>query len=250
MQMEPLGLAAMATLNLQPGDRVLDLGCGIGRTPRTLADAVGAGGHVLGLDILDEAIRVAGRDFSAADPVSFRIGDAQTYPFKPAGFDAVFSRFGTQTFADPVAGFRNLNRALRPGGRLGFVCWRGLEENELDHLPLRAVATHLPPDRLAMTAQASWFSLSDPTAPAQVLADAGFAEIEVRPHDVLVSSGSLEAMTAVCLRVGALGAILRDHPELGSLVYPDLTQALAERDGPTGPDLLAATWVVSARVPV
>lgn len=247
MQLEPLGRAAMSTLNLQPGDRVLDLGCGIGRTPRALAEAVGAGGQVLGLDILDEAIRIAGQDFSATDPVSFQIGDAQTFPFVPASLDAVFSRFGTQTFADPVAGLRNLNHALRPGGRLGFVCWRGLDENELDHLPLRAVAAHLPPDRLAQTAQASWFSLSDPVTLRQILRDAGFVEVEIQAHDALVTSGSLEEMIAVCLRVGALGAILRDHPELRPLVLPDLREALSPRDGPGGPGLLAATWVVSAR---
>ena len=250
MQMTPLGRAAIEVLNLQPGDRILDLGCGIGRTPFALAQAVGPQGRVVAMDLIDDAIRILQQDPDLPGNVAFEIGDAETYPFPPRTYDAVFSRFGTQTFADPLAGFRNLNRALRPGGGLGFVCWRSLEENELDHLPLRAVAAHLPPDRLARTAQASWFSLADPTALAQVLTDAGFVEIEVRPHDVLVSSGSLEAMTAVCLRVGALGAILRDHPALGPLVLPDLTQALGDRDGPAGPDLLAATWVVSARVPV
>jgi hypothetical protein len=61
--------------------------------------------------------------------------------------------------ADPTSAFRNLLRAFRPDGMLGFVCWRRLEENELDELPLRAASPHLPPHLIADTASSNWFSL-------------------------------------------------------------------------------------------
>ena len=48
----------------------------------------------------------------------------------------MFSRFGVMTFNDPVAAFANFRRILRPSGALAFACWRSLQENELDHLPL------------------------------------------------------------------------------------------------------------------
>lgn len=247
-QLEPLGQAAMMTLRLTPGERVLDVGCGIGGTPAALARAVGANGQVVGLELLQAAVEVVKRDPDLPKTVFFECGDAQTYPFAPGSFDAVFSRFGMMFFADPSAAFRNMKKALGPGGRLSFVCWRRLEENELDHLPLRAATPHLPPKLVSETAAAAWFSFSDPDYLRMVLGDAGFRRIEIAPHDQLVSSGSLKAMVEVCARVGALGAILREHPDLGPIATAALQRALAKRDGPKGPELRAATWIVSARV--
>jgi len=77
--------------------------------------------------------------------VRFVQADAQVFPFEPASFDAAFSRFGVMFFADPTAAFINIRRGLRPNGRLAFVCWRALEENPLDIVPLRAAFAHLPP---------------------------------------------------------------------------------------------------------
>ena len=247
-QLEPLGRAALRVLRLSPGERVLDVGCGIGGTPAALAHAVGPNGRVVGLELLQAAVEVAKREADLPKTVSFECGDAQTYPFDPGSFDAVFSRFGMMFFADARAALFNMNKALRRGGRLSFVCWRGLAENELDDFPLRAAAAHLPPHLVSETAKAAWFSFSDPEHLRMVLGAAGFVQISIDPHDELVSSGSLEAMVAVCSRVGALGAILREHPHLGGDAIAGLRDALAERDGPVGPELRAATWIVSARV--
>jgi SAM-dependent methyltransferase len=177
----------------------------------------------------------------------FLCGDAQTYSFEPGSFDAVFSRFGVMFFDDPVAAFRNLRGALRPGGRLGFVCWQSLSENELDELPLRAASPHLPPDLVAAIASSACFSFSDPGETRTVLRRAGFTAIEIAPRDELVGSGCLQGMVDVCSKVGALGAILREHPHLRQDAIPAMERALADRDSPTGPMLRAATWVVTAR---
>lgn len=246
-QLEPLGQAALKALRLSPGERVLDIGCGIGGTPAALAAAVGAQGEIVGLELLQAAVQVAERDPGLPDNVSFVCGDAQDHPFETGSFDAVFSRFGVMFFADPTTAFRNLKRALRPTGRLGFVCWRRFEENELDHLPLRAAAPHLPPKLVSETTSSGWFSFSDSDCVRAILGDAGFVDIEMTPHDELVGSGSLRAMVDVCSRVGALGAILREHPHLSPEAVPALERALIERDGPAGPELRAATWIVTAR---
>lgn len=161
-QLAPLGEAAMAALALQPGERVLDLGCGIGRSPLALALAVGAGGRVVGLDLLEDAIHVARQDADLPDTIAFEVGDAERFPFQVASFDAVFSRFGTMFFDDPVAAFHNIASALCPGGRLGFVCWRGLDENELDHLPMTAAAPHLPEDLVTRTREVAGFPCPTP----------------------------------------------------------------------------------------
>jgi len=248
-QLEPLGRADMAALCLTPGERVLDVGCGIGSTPFALAHAVGPTGHVVGMDVLQAALDVLRTDKRLTENVAFLRGDAQSHPFARASFDAAFSRFGVMFFADPVAAFGNIRRALRPGGRLGFVCWRGLDENELDQLPLRAATPHLPTQLVANTASSGWFSFSDEDSIRRALTNAGFADMKIVSHDEQVASGSLQAMVDVCSRVGALGAILRNRPDLRRNAVLALEEALRGLEGPNGPTLRAATWVVTARAP-
>lgn len=247
-QLAPLGRAAMQTLALTGGERVLDVGCGVGGTPAELALAVGSFGSVVGLELLPAAVEAAKRTEGLPANVSFECGDAQTFPLNPGSFDAIFSRFGMMFFAQPVEALRNLRQALRPGGRMSFVCWRALSDNELDSFPLHAAAPHLPPELVSLAPNAAAFSFSDPDDPLGLMRAAGFEAIEIEAHDEVVSSGDLQSMIEVCSRVGALGAILREHPHLAPDATSALRDALSTRDGPGGPGLRASTWVVSARV--
>jgi hypothetical protein len=54
----------------------------------------------------------------------------QVYGFTPGAGDVALSRFGVMFFTDPAAGFANIARGLRPRGRLVFVCWQDLADNE------------------------------------------------------------------------------------------------------------------------
>lgn len=245
-QLAPLGNAAIEALDLKPGEHVLDLGCGIGGTPVALAAAVGPLGRIAALDLLPAAIGVLARDADLPTNVSLLVGDAQHYPFVRATFDAVFSRFGVMFFDDPVAGFSNVARAVRPGGRIGFVCWRGLDENELDHMPLRAASPYLPPELVCATVEAPWFSFCDSEVIRAALSAAGWANIAITPRDMSVGSGDLQSTVEICARVGALGAILREHPQFAARAVPALTGALRPVDGSDGPYLRAAIWLVTA----
>jgi len=248
-QLEPLGRVAIDRLQLSPGDRVLDIGFGIGSTPFALARIVGPSGEVVGVDVLKAALDVMRSDAGCLPNVSFVHGDAEVYSFMPSSFDAAFSRFGVMFFSDPVAAFTNIRRALRPGGRLVFACWRGLAENELDGLPIRAASPYLPPQLVNDAEHASHFSFADPVFLRSMLTRAGYTGIDLHEHDDVVRSGDLASMVAVCSRVGSLGALLRDHPELGRDAVPALERALANLDGPGGPALRAAIWIVTAFAP-
>ena len=248
-QLEPLGRAAFEGLQLAAGDRVLDIGCGIGGTPASLAQAVGPGGAVVGIDPLAAAIETMRSDPAQPPNVRFMHGDAEVYPFAPASFDAAFSRFGVMFFADPVAAFANIRHALRPGGRLLFICWRSLIENELDWLPIRAASAHLPRQLIAEAERARHFSFADPVFLRETLTRAGYVRIDIRRHDEDVRSGDLRSTVEICSRVGSLGALLREHPQFRDAAVAALMQALMDRDGPGGPALRASTWIVRAFAP-
>jgi SAM-dependent methyltransferase len=248
-QLEPLGLEAVRELGLRGGERVLDIGFGIGSTPFTLAQAVGPSGRVVGIDMLSAALDVMLPEADCSPNVRFVQGDAEVYPFAPGSFDAAFSRFGVMFFADPVAAFANIRRALRSGGRIAFLCWRSLGENELDALPIRAATPYLPAQLIAEAEKARHFSFADPSFLREVLTRAGYDGTDIREHDAEVRSGDLQSMVSVCSRVGSLGALLRAHPEFRRDAVRALENALIPYDGPGGPALGAATWVVVAHAP-
>jgi SAM-dependent methyltransferase len=247
LQLAPLGRRGLAALAARPGESVLDIGCGGGETALDLVRAVAPDGTVVGIDVSAAVLVFAQRAAQGCERVQFIQADAQVFPFEPASFDAAFSRFGVMFFADPAAAFFNIRRSLRPNGRLAFVCWRALEENPLDILPLRAASALLPPQPAQDPDAPGPFAFANPDRVRGILERAGFAEIDITAHDELVGSGDLEAMLAVCSRVGALGKILRENPEFRAAALPAVRSALAAHNGPDGVRLNAATWIVTAR---
>jgi SAM-dependent methyltransferase len=245
-QLAPLGHRAMSALSPKPGDYILDVGCGTGQTSVELGEKVGSEGQVLGIDCAPAVLAVAMEKAKRYGWVRFVRADAQVFPFGPGLYDAAFSRFGIMFFNDPVAAFINIRRALKAGGRIAFVCWRSLEENELDTVPLQAAYPYLPSD-LPNPSSAPPFSFSKSETIRDTLSAAGFEDIEMTAHDEEVGSGDLDTMLELTLRVGSLGKIVRENPQLRAHVLPPLQEALAARNGPNGPMLNAATWVVTAR---
>ncbi|HET6971678.1 MAG TPA: methyltransferase domain-containing protein [Phenylobacterium sp.] len=240
LQLSPLGLRAIDALAPRPGEVILDVGCGAGPSVLQLAERVGPRGRVVGVDIARPLLDLARVRADGLDQADFIERDATILDLPDAGLDAVFSRFGVMAFADPAAAFANFHRMLKPSGRIAFVCWRALAENELDHLPLRAAGLE---SRLDPTP----FSFEDPATVRATLEAAGFREIAITAHDALVSSGDLDAMIEVLLKVGPLGKILRETPRLRTDAEPKVRAALAARDHGADVALLAATWIVSAR---
>ena len=247
LQLAPLGRRGLAALAPQPGECVLDIGCGGGATVLDLVRAVAPAGTIVGIDLSTAVLAFAQSAAQGCERVRFVQGDAQVFPFEPGSFDAAYSRFGVMFFVDPTAAFINIRRSLRPHGRLAFVCWRALKENPLDILPLRAASAHLPPQPAHDPDAPGPFSFADPARVHDILDRAGFREIDITAHDEQVGSGDLDAMLAVCSRVGALGKILRENPELRAVTLPAVRSALAAHNGPDGVKLNAATWVVTAR---
>src|SRR5262249_51385369 len=115
----------------RPGGRVVDVGCGPGATAIPLAAAGGPRGRVRGVATSEAMLgllrkRVAEQGIKNLPPL---LADAQTHAFEPASVDLLTSRFGVMFFANHRAAFRNLGKALRPGGRLCMAVWAGIPDN-------------------------------------------------------------------------------------------------------------------------
>lgn len=246
-QLEPLGRAAMAALAPRAGERILDIGCGSGATTVMLAEAVAPNGEAVGVDISRPMLDVARRRAEGVTGVSFREADAQAAAFEPASFDAAYSRFGVMFFADPLEAFANIRRALRPRGRLGFICWRAPVENPFMMLPMMAAAQHVSPPPPPEPGAPGPFAFADPERVRSILGGAGFQGVEIAPHDQKIGSGDLETSLGLALRVGPLGALLREHPEQRDRVVASVREALAAHQGPEGVRLESAAWIVTAR---
>jgi SAM-dependent methyltransferase len=247
-QLEPLGLAALAALNPAPAERVLDIGCGCGQSTLALAERSGESGRVLGIDISEPMLAVAKRRLAAAGAKAEVLhADAQTHAFESQSFDAAFSRFGVMFFADPAAAFINIKRALKPGGRLVFVCWRAFQENPWMGLPMAAAAPFLPPAAPPDPLAPGPFAFADAERVRGALSKAGFADITVNPHDQKIGSGDLETTLGLALRVGPLGTALREHPEVKDKAIDAIRVALKPHETPAGLLLPSATWIVTAR---
>ena len=249
-QLDASGRAAMATLGDLSARRVLDVGCGCGHTSLQLADAVGAEGLVVGLDISVPMTGVAADRARAAgcEHLSFVAADAQTVD--PGGpYDAVFSRFGVMFFSDPAAAFANLRSAVVAGGQLAFVCWQPVSENPWMTTPNRAAMSiiEFPPRG---ESAADPFAFGDPDFVRVILHEAGWTDVEIVPHVIDVAmggGGSIDDAVELMIELGPAKAALEDQPEsTRNKVRAAMAEALApyERDG--GVWLTGSTWLVTA----
>ncbi len=248
-------LALLLTcLRLAGGESVLEIGCGTGAVTVPLAEAVGEHGRVVAVDISEPMLGAARQriEASGVHNVTLLSGDAQVLAFEPAAFDVATSRMGVMFFADPVAAFRNMGGALRPGGRLVFACWAPLAENRhwlisydiaLRHLGQPEPSTDHAPGPLAFT---------DPDYIRRILTAAGFAEIVVeRAHPTIIgSSPEEEARQALTMGPTARLIDAKQPPEATRQVIAQEIAAAFAAEASAGPIRLPATiFLVAARRP-
>ena len=242
-----IGPRVLALANARPGETVIDVGCGTGGTTAALAKAVGAAGHVLGVDISRPLIDVAQAQGLAN--ATFVAGDATVHPFGAASRDLVFSRFGVMFFGDPPAAFANLRRALKPSGRLAFVCWRTPQENPWGLVPVKAAAPFLPPLPRPGPEDPGQYSFGDRARVERILKAAGFGALTIEPLDLPIWIG--KDVAEVVENSGRFGALARAFaeagPEAAAKAKAAIGEALAPHATPDGVRLPGACWLVTGR---
>jgi SAM-dependent methyltransferase len=242
--------AVIGALAPQPGEHILDVGCGNGALGLAIAPLVSPGGSVTGLDLSRPMLEVAARRAADAgiDNATFERGDAQIHSLPPERFDGVVSRFGVMFFDDPDAAFANLARALRPGGRLAFVCWQDLLANEWLMVPAGAALAHVPMPDLGPPGRPGPFSLADPDRVRSLLAGAGFAEVDVEEARRPMPMGSSVDDTLEFMRATDFSDVLLADvaDDVASAAWDAIRGALEPYAGRDGVVLSGAAWLVTA----
>ncbi|WP_260610554.1 class I SAM-dependent methyltransferase [Streptomyces sp. WAC06614] len=244
----PLLYAAAITAH----HRTLDLGCGAGQTTR-LAALRAPHGHALGLDLSGPMLAQA-RARAAQEGLtnaSFQQGDAQVHRFAAGAFDAAISRYGVMFFADPVAAFANIGRALRPGGRLAFVCPADAALNDWVGA-MASLRDLLPVGDFGRTGSPGMFSLAAPDRLRDVLTAAGFTAVTVDRAQAYGTWGHGAADAAQFLLATGPGRYLMERADdtVRSRARHALTQHLRGHETADGTvRLLSTSWLVTADRP-
>src|SRR5438876_8023981 len=250
----PFGTAALKVAAPQPGERVIDIGCGCGGTSIELSRIVGAGGSVLGVDVSQPMLEVARTQGALANcaHLAFRDGDASEAEL-PANIDLLFSRFGVMFFSQPSPAFSHLRTSLRAGGRCVFVCWRTPRDNPWAMTPLSAAraAMGITPPPADPNAPGP-FAFADEQRLRAILSSAGFGAIDVQRFDAALSLGATPRSAAEgAVQIGPVSRLVREvGVEHLPIILDAVERALIPVAAPDGHvSLNGSTWIVSATNP-
>ena len=238
----PLTRHLLAAAAVQPEERVLDVGCGCGNTTR-LAGRAASEGSALGVDLSTPMLAKARRRTEEAglSNVTYELADAQTHPFER--YDLVMSQLGVMFFDDPVTAFKNLRRTT---GRLVFICWQGIEQNETRAVKRAALSPYLDLPQIQPGTGAT--SLADPGRVEEILTKAGYTAItltDVR-EPLLIGRTVEEAVEFDLASPTTAAALTEAGPTAAEQAADSLRAAYSPFATPTGVLLGSAAWLVTA----
>ena len=181
----PVSAWLVEQLDLQPGERVLELAAGPGDTGFLAAELIRPGGTLICSDGSEKMLEIA-RDRAqrqGIDNVEFKQLQLEWIDMETASVDAIICRWGIMLLVDPAAALQECRRVLKPGGRMTLAVWAAPELNPWATVPSAAVQAFgvMPPPDPTVPGP---FSLSRDGYLAELLAEAGFVDLTVESVEV------------------------------------------------------------------
>jgi len=208
----PLTRALIEDASIVRGQSVLDVAGGMGEPSFTVAATVGPKGSVTCTDFAPEMVAAAEAEATRREitNVTFRQCSADTLPFADNAFDVAVSRLGVMFFPDPLAGLREMQRVIKPGGSLGLVVWRDSELNPFFSVTSAVVNRYVEP------------APEEPDAPGAFR----FAELG-KLAGVLKAAGAIDVRERILKSEIAAPVGLEDYWEMRSSISESLRSKLA-----------------------
>jgi ubiquinone/menaquinone biosynthesis C-methylase UbiE len=181
----PIAAGLVAELDPQPGERVLDIGCGRGAALRPLAEAVGPTGHALGIDLAPAMVARTAADLRELSQVEVRVADARAPGLPSSSFDLIASSLVLFFLTDPSAAVLEWASLLVPGGRLGVATF-GAQDERWQRVD--AVFTpYLPPAMLDARTSGTRGPFASDAGMEELLAGAGLVDVRTASRTVNVT---------------------------------------------------------------
>jgi SAM-dependent methyltransferase len=249
LMLAPMTAPVMDALALKPGMRVVDIGCGNGTTTMLLARRVSFEGAAIGVDISTPLVNLAAKRIGqAASNARVYDVDAATMDFPGTPFDAAFSRFGVMFFEQPQPALANIRKQMKPGAKLAFVCWRGMDENPWNKIPMQAVAGMLkepppPPDPHAPSPVA----FADPVRTRGLLEGAGWRDVTIDKWDGELVIGANTKEAASFMGGMLVSRMVQEQGLDPQAAMARIAEALKVLETPKGLSAHGACWIVTAK---
>ncbi len=252
------GEAALGLYPPQPGQRVLDVGCGFGDTTQRIAGLVGPDGEAVGVDVSPRFIEDCVRETAefGITNASFKVADVQTDDLG-GPYDMVFSRMGVMFFNAPVPALRNVRSVLRPGALIVAVVWRRRIDNDWMYRAQQIVEAIVPrPEEYdEPTCGPGPFSMADADTTTEIFKYAGFQDIALHRSDIPILVGrTIDDAIDLARALGPAGETLRLAGDRAAHLHDEvdakLREGLAEFERPDGvyaPARRRGSWLPATR---
>lgn len=202
--------AVLERVDLQPGDGIVDIGCGAGALSEAAARAVGSDGRVLATDISTPLLRHAAERLKPYPQAEALLADAEVADWPMAGFDAAISRFGVMFFGNPPAAFANIGSALRSGGRMVFATWSPVSKNVYWRDPARIAVERLGAPPKSEPNTPGPMGMADIDWSLDQLRAAGLSDVACEEVEVgLPIDGTPEDAADLALEIGPAARVVR-----------------------------------------
>ena len=250
---EPIGEALLKQAEFQPGERVLDIGCGGGGTTIAIAKAVAPSGDVLGVDISPDLTTASTQRATDAGVrnIRFMCADAACVQLAGAPYDRLFSRFGSMFFSEPHEAFAKLASLLRPGARIDLAVWAAPRDN-LWMMEMMAIVRRFVEAPPATPRAPGPFAFEDLDYLREVLAAGGFSEPNIVSYEGLQPVGGVNATpheaASFVLSSMAAGRLLDEQgPDVRAAAEFELIELFkAHQVEGQGVMMQGKAWLVSA----